>query len=147
MKKGKSSERNLNSKILSRTKFMLDTPGVCLIQSKNLKASVKLCPDYEIPLPVNLGRKIEAKIPETEMILNKAVEKVAELEKINLNPVLKLKPLKVPVKIYENPVKMEENEEKDEPDGEKGEDDEKEKKKEETPPMIPIHKMVSWEKK
>lgn len=101
MKKGKSSQRNLNAKILSKTTFSLEALDVCLMKSQTLTASVKLCPNYEVPLPVNLGR-LKPTVQAPEEIVNKAVERVAKLENVNLSPMLKLSPVKknTPSKYY-----------------------------------------------
>ena len=77
MKKGKSSQRSLNAKILSSTSFKLEALDVCLMKSQTVTASVKLCPNYEVPLPVNLGR-LEPTVQVPEEIVNKAVERVAK---------------------------------------------------------------------
>ena len=58
-----------------------------------MAASVKLCPAYEVPLPIQLGRS-KPKVQVSEEIVNIAVEKVAKSEKVNLSPVLQLSPIK-----------------------------------------------------
>ena len=101
MKKGKSSQRNLNAKILSKTTFSLEALDVCLMKSQTVTASVKLCPNYEVPLPVNLG-SLKPTVQASEEIVMKAVERVAKLENVNLSPMLKLSPVKknTPSKYY-----------------------------------------------
>ena len=101
MKKGKSSQRSLNAKILSRTSFRLEALDVCLMKSQTVTASVKLCPNYEVPLPINLGR-LKPTVQAPEEIVKKAVERVAKLENVNLSPMLKLSPVKknTPSKYY-----------------------------------------------
>ena len=102
MKKGKSSQRSLNAKILSKTTFSLKASDVCLMKSQTVTASVKLCPNYEVPLPVNLGRLKPPTVQSPEEIVNKVVERVAKLENVNLSPMLKLSPVKknTPSKYY-----------------------------------------------
>ena len=92
----KSSKKSTLSQIYNKTTFkvfnvgnsiLLKNPGVLL-------ATVDLCPKFEIPNPVKLGPRKSNQNSNGEDLVHKAVEKVAQQGKVNLNPILKLSPLK-----------------------------------------------------